>query len=183
MIPGLMVVKDHVRSLAFQQKQARFASSCGDHFQSRPLGELQRGQPDAPRRAVDEDGLAASGRGAVKQGVVCRGIGDAQTGALFERHLGWQRMNLGGQAQAEFCKSACDASGKVDPLATPISSDLGSHRLHQSGAVHARGVGEGREAEIVAGADISVDRVDSGRVDAHQHLIWRRFKVWQMLEL
>src|SRR5438105_2240247 len=61
----------------------------------RPSKAMHRGEPDAARRAVDEQGLAAAEGGTVNEAAPGGLVGETERCAFFEGHEVGQRVGVG----------------------------------------------------------------------------------------
>ena len=75
-----------------------------------------------------------------------------------------------GFAQAQLGVGAGDGAGDVDAVAVGERSGAIAEGLDASGAIGSGRVGERREAQVFAGADVGIHGVDAGGVEAHEDL-------------
>jgi hypothetical protein len=73
-------------------------------------------------------------------------------------------------------------SGEVDPIGLLEVADAGSNVCYDSGTVPPGDVRQRREPGILTGADVRVDRIDSGGLAVDEYLPRTRGRVGLLLE-
>ena len=173
-VAGLAAVEDLVCALFADELEAAFGAGSANDAESGSAGELDGSNADAAAGAVDEDGFAPNGAGFLEEGPVGGGVGNIDSGALSEGKGAGKGMDLGWFAEGEFGIGAGKAPAEVNALAGGFDD---------AGSIHAGGVGEVWRRGVLAGADVGVNGVDAGSVDADEELPGCGMKVGDGFEL
>ena len=152
------------------------------------MRELHGRDADAARGAVDENGFARLRVGSLKERAVRRAVRHAERGALTERRLRRQQMELRRRAERAFAVRPRAGDGvarsrNVHAIAGAKILDVRADRFHFARAVEAGRVRQRRLAAVIAGRDVDVDGIDARRTNANDEVTRAGFRIRHVFEL
>src|SRR4029077_2166446 len=130
---------------------------------------------------VHEHRLAGTRLRLVMQSAVRCGVRDPDGRALAEAERGGQRLDGGDVARGGL--GVTGGAQGPDAIAPLELADAVADGLDHAGRIAAGNVGQWWQLSVGAGADVSVDRIDTGGVDLHEHLARTRLGIGQLVEL
>jgi hypothetical protein len=159
-----------------QDGQLLGSAGGGDDGRAEHLAKVDGGEADAAAGAMHQQRLAGLDGGAAHQGDVGGQVGGRVGGGLLEAQPLGLRPDGGGGNDHTLGEAAV-TSAEHDGVALAHARDAFAEGVHDAGALHARGEGEGRFELVFALDHQDVGEVHRRGAEPHAHLARSRARV------
>ena len=166
----IVVVERMAGALLAYERPPGLRAGGPDHGEPGGVRQLHSGGARASARAMHQEGLSRDGPRDLKERAEGRDVRNANRRSLLETRRRRQPVRLGFGARDRFRVGSRPRAADVHAVARDEPCDVTSGGNDRPGPVDPRCVGQIRFHRMCAAADVRVDRVHAGRVDAHDHL-------------